>query len=162
MSTEQRTTTPDTAPARPVGLTKDVGWEVGASRTFPVTLDEAWAVLTSPEGVAAWLGEVPGGLPEVAGEPYRTADGATGEVRSFRPGNRARVTYQPPGRPAPTIVQVALSGRETKAGPVTSVGFHQEHLADEAERTARKAHWAGVLDALGDLLARGDRTPSVG
>jgi uncharacterized protein YndB with AHSA1/START domain len=140
------------ASGRQVGLTKDVGWEVGASRSFPVAAEEAWAVLTSAEGVAAWLGEVPGGLPERAGEPYRTADGATGEVRSFRPGDRVRVTYQPPGRPGPTTVQVAITSRTTAAGPSTKVGFHQEHLADADERAARKAHWAAVLDALGRLL----------
>ena len=138
--------------ARPVGLTKDVGWEVGASRRFPVTVDDAWAVLTAPEGLAAWLGEVPGGLPGTAGEPYRTADGATGEVRSFRPGDRLRLTHRPAGGSRTTTLQVALRTRETSRGPSTTVNFHQEHLADQDERTARKAHWVAVLDALGPLL----------
>jgi hypothetical protein len=41
-------------------------------------------------------------------------------------------------------VQVALS----PAGAGTTVRFHQERLADAAERERQPAHWRAVLDDL--------------
>ncbi|MCU1377787.1 MAG: activator of ATPase 1 family protein [Acidimicrobiales bacterium] len=133
----------------PTGLTKDAGWEIGVSRTFPVRRDRAWAVLTSDEGVAVWLG--PGSrLPTEVGEGYETADGATGELRSLRPLDRVRLTWQPAGRLSPTIVQVVIRGDDTK----TSVRIHQDHLADADERGRQRAHWQATLERLAPLLQR--------
>jgi uncharacterized protein YndB with AHSA1/START domain len=137
----------------PVGLTKDAGWEVGVSRTLPVGLDDAWEVLVGDDAVAVWLGELDG-LPTAKGDTYRTAAGATGELRSFRPGDRIRLTYQAPGRTVarPTTLQVAVSPGRSATGPSTVVRFHQEHLANADEREAMRKHWAGVLDKLEALL----------
>jgi hypothetical protein len=33
--------------------------------------------------------------------------------------------------------------------------FHQERMADAAERERRRAHWRRVLDAVADALDRG-------
>ena len=44
-------------PDTPVGLTKDAGWQIGVSRTLPVTTEEAFAVVLSPEGLAVWRGD---------------------------------------------------------------------------------------------------------
>ena len=33
---------------RPVGLTKDVGFQIGVRRTLPMQLDAAWHLLTYP------------------------------------------------------------------------------------------------------------------
>lgn len=138
---------------REVGLTRDVGWEIGVSRSFPCTADDAWAVLTAGAGLAMWLGELDR-LPEAKGEPYRTAAGTTGEIRSYRPGDRIRLTWQPAGRDRPATVQVALSERATARGPSTTVRFHAEHLADAEERESLRGHWTEVLDALDPLFAR--------
>jgi uncharacterized protein YndB with AHSA1/START domain len=149
------TTRDATPPTSPVGLTKDVGWEVGVSRTVGRSPAEAWEALTSAPALAVWLGDLDdaGTLPAAKGDAYRTTDGVTGELRSFRPGERLRVTYQPPGRTGarPTTLQVVVSpGRG--AGPSAVVRFHQEHLADAGERQAMRAHWSAVLDRLDDLL----------
>jgi hypothetical protein len=69
-----------------VGKTKDAGWEIGVSRTFPISLEEAWARIEDP---AAWLGE--------------PAD----DVRSHHPLNRIRVGWKG------TIVQVVLTSAKT-------------------------------------------------
>jgi hypothetical protein len=45
-----------------------------------------------------------------------------------------------------------VRGRETGKGPSTIVRFHQEHLADEAERHSQRLHWKTVLDTLDPLL----------
>lgn len=135
----------------PTGLTKDAGWEIGASRTVPAPLEEVWELLLAGPGLTAWLGEG-ATLPAALGEPYTATDGTTGELRSLRPHDRVRLTLQPPGRTGrPTTVQVAL--RPTATG--TSIRFHQEHLADADERAQQRAHWHGVLDRIEDLLADG-------
>ncbi len=42
---------------RPVGLTRDAGWQIGVSRTLPIDLETAWKLLTSRMGLGLWLGE---------------------------------------------------------------------------------------------------------
>jgi uncharacterized protein YndB with AHSA1/START domain len=127
----------------PVGRTKDAGWEIGVSRTFPCDLDHAWRVLTSPRALRTWLGS--GSLP-------------TGErLRSMRPLDRVRLTWRPPGADHDTVLQVSVSvSRARKGGTV--VNFHQEHLADAAEREAMRARWKAVVDELVPLFAPQRRT----
>jgi uncharacterized protein YndB with AHSA1/START domain len=132
----------------PTGLTRDAGWEIGVSRTFPVPLDQAWDVVVDGPGLPLWLG-AGAVLPDEVGAPYRTDDGAEGELRSLRPRDRVRLTWQPPGREGrPTTVQVVVVGTATG----TSVRFHQEHLADADERERQRDHWRAALDRLGGLL----------
>lgn len=132
----------------PTGLTRDVGWEIGVSRTFPVPLDQAWDVVVDGPGLALWLG-AGAVVPEQVGDPYRTDDGVEGELRSLRPRERLRLTWQPPGREGrPTTVQLVV----VAAASGTSVRFHQEHLADADERERQRAHWRAALDRLGEVL----------
>jgi len=132
----------------PVGKTKDAGWQIGVSRAFPCTVEQAWALLTSEAGLATWLG-VGAVLQPVRGAPYTTTDGTTGEVRSFRPHDRIRLTWQPPGWPHDSTVQVALSAGARS----TTVRFHQERLASGTEREHQREHWRAVLDQLENLLS---------
>lgn len=127
----------------PTGLTKDAGWEIGVSRTLPLPPAAVWDFVVSPEGVALWLG--PGvGLPTEKGESYEAGDGVTGELRSYRPGDRVRLTY------GPTVLQVAVSA----AGDGKAVlRFHQERLADAGERERRRAHWKAVMTEIERALA---------
>ena len=113
----------------PVGLTKDVGWEIGVSRTLPVGLEDAWRLLDSAEGRAIWLGE---------------GDAPHGEVRSHHPEDRIRVTWQPAGRATPAVAQVVL--RESGTG--TRFNFHTEKLESAEDRERVREHWKGVLDRL--------------
>ncbi|MFG2921637.1 SRPBCC domain-containing protein [Streptomyces sp. NPDC048305] len=123
----------------PTGLTKDAGWEIGVSRTLPLPADALWDFVTGEEGVALWLG--PGAvLPTEKGAAYRTADGTAGEIRSYRPGDRVRLTH------GTTTVQVAVVPAGT--GDRSVLRFHQEHLASAREREDRRAHWKGVMDRI--------------
>ncbi|TQS42463.1 SRPBCC family protein [Cryptosporangium phraense] len=133
-----------------VGLTKDVGWQIGVSRTLPHPPEEVWSFLTSPPGLSLWLGPGATLTPE-KGARYDTDDGTTGEVRSFRPGDRLRVTWQPPGWSHDSTVQVVV--RPAAGG--TSVRFHQERLADVDERAAQREHWRRVLEAIEAALSDG-------
>jgi uncharacterized protein YndB with AHSA1/START domain len=132
---------------RPVGLTQDVGYEIGVRRTLPLSLDAAWRLLTSAEGLGLWLGDLPAAdfAPDAA---YRLADGTRGEIRVFKPGSHVRLTWQPPGWARPSTIQV----RVLPSGARTAIAFHQEHLPDGAAREARRAHFAAALDGLAWLI----------
>lgn len=131
----------------PVGKTKDAGWEIGVSRTVPRPLAEVWDLLISPAGLAIWLGQGVD-LPAGAGTGYETAAGTAGQIRSFRPLDRIRLTWRPDGWTHESTVQVALVDR----GDRTRIVFHQDHLASSAERERQREHWQGVLGALLGLL----------
>ncbi|MCP3822908.1 SRPBCC domain-containing protein [Streptomyces sp. A3M-1-3] len=127
----------------PTGLTQDAGWEIGVSKTLPHPPDAVWEFIASPAGVALWLGEGARLSPE-KGAAYETAAGVRGETRSYRPGDRVRVTY------GPTTVQVAVSA----AGPGKAVlRFHQEHLANAEQRTRQRDHWRAVMAEVVKALA---------
>jgi uncharacterized protein YndB with AHSA1/START domain len=115
------------------------------SRAFPCTVEQAWALLTSEAGMATWLGAA---IEPVPGAAYTAADGTTGEVRSFRPYDRIRLTWHPPDWPHDSTVQVALSSGARS----TTVRFHQERLASSTEREHQRDHWRAVLDQLEGLL----------
>ncbi len=127
----------------PVGLTRDAGWQVGVARTLPLDPEAAWALLLSPAGLAAWLGDDLPALPAEPGAAYRTAGGTSGEVRSHHPGDRVRVTWRPPGREAPATLQATV--RPAARG--ASIRLHAERLAGPDERAALRARWRAALAA---------------
>ncbi|GAA0616235.1 SRPBCC domain-containing protein [Kribbella sandramycini] len=133
----------------PTGLTKDVGWNIGVSKTVPYTADEVWAFVMSPAGVAVWLGE---GAELTDGATYETVDGTVGEVRSLHAHGRVRLTWQPADWSHETTVQVTVTGSGSKA----VLRFHQERLADAAERERQRAHWAAVMTAVVARLDGGE------
>ena len=139
-----------TAGERPVGLTRDAGWQVGVSRTLAVDLDTVWAHLVSPEGLDTWLGLGARPAPE-RGARYETEDATTGEIRSWREGDRLRATRQAPGDDHETTVQVALGATPTG----TRMTLHQERMASAAERQRMREHWRSVADAFEEALAGG-------
>jgi uncharacterized protein YndB with AHSA1/START domain len=131
---------------RPTGLSKDAGWEIGVSKTVAVDRERTWAFLTSDEGVALWLG--PGAeIKGPRGTPYRTDQGITGEIRSFRPLDRVRLTWRPPGWDHDSTLQVAVTG-----GRRTSIRFHQERMASKDEREEMRDHWRSVLTKIEQAL----------
>jgi uncharacterized protein YndB with AHSA1/START domain len=134
---------------RPVGRTRDAGWEIGVSRTVPFPIDDVWDFLTSAAGSAVWLGAGVQRLDEPGGT-YETEAGTGGQIRSFRPRDRVRLTWQPVDWDHDSTVQFTVT---PAAGGRTRVGFHQERLADAAEREQQRTHWQGVLDALAAALA---------
>ena len=132
----------------PIGLTKDAGWQIGVSRTLDAPLAVVWRLLNSREGLDIWLG--PGAvLPAENGATYETADGIRGELRSYRPDDRIRLTWQPASWKHDSTVQVAVTAK----GARTTVRFHQERLADGLEREQQRSYWSSILDRLDAELA---------
>ncbi|HEX2202573.1 MAG TPA: SRPBCC domain-containing protein [Longimicrobium sp.] len=128
---------------RALGQTADGAYQVGVRRTLPLAHDAAWRLVTSPEGVRAWLGDVSGFEME-KGAAYTAADGAGGEVRVAQPGSHLRLTWRPRGWAKPSTIQV----RVLPAGERTTISFHEERLPGAAEREARRRHFEAALDAL--------------
>jgi uncharacterized protein YndB with AHSA1/START domain len=136
---------------RHVGHTRDAGWEIGVSRTVPFPMEEVWDFLTSPAGSAVWLGAGVARLDE-PGAAYETEAGTAGQVRSFRPQDRVRLTWRPVDWDHDSTVQFTVT---SVAGDRTRIVFHQERLVDGAERERQRTHWQGVLDALVAALENG-------
>lgn len=128
----------------PVGKTRDAGWQIGVSKTIDRPVEDVWSFITSPEGIAIWLGEGVTVLSEL-GAGYETTAGVRGETRSFRPLDRVRLTWQPPGWRHETTLQLTVS--PAGAGRAR-LGVHQERLADAEEREQQRTHWRGVVNAL--------------
>jgi uncharacterized protein YndB with AHSA1/START domain len=132
-----------------IGKTKDTGWEIGVSKTIPYSVDEVWDPMTSPAGIALWLGP---GADLRAGAAYKTDDGTTGEVRGYRERDRVRVTWLLADADHETTVQFTVS----PSGTNTVLRFYQERMTGPEELERHRAHWQGVLasviDALGNTL----------
>lgn len=137
-----------TMASRPVGYTRDAGWQVGASRTLDHPLEQVWDFVRSPQGVALWLARGVH-VPTELGAQIDAPDGAVGEIRGYRPFDRIRLTWQPPDWDHESTVQVAL---RPAGASRTSIRFHQERLADAREREQQREHWKGVLTALAAAL----------
>jgi hypothetical protein len=75
----------------PVGKTKDAGWQIGVSRTVPLSAEEVWARLAPIE---PWLGE--------------PAD----DIRSNRPLDRIRVGWH--GTIVQVVIRPAASGTSVR------------------------------------------------
>jgi uncharacterized protein YndB with AHSA1/START domain len=129
---------------REVGHTRDAGWEIGVSKTVDHPAEHVWGFVTSPAGIALWLGAGVTVLPEV-GAGYETTDGTHGETRGFRELDRVRLTWWPPGWTHDTTLQLTV--RPAGAGRAM-LRIHQERLADAAEREQQRRHWQGVLNAI--------------
>jgi len=127
-----------------VGLTRDAGWQIGVSKTVDHPVGDVWRFITSPEGIAIWLGEGVTVLSEL-GEGYETTAGVRGETRSFRELDRLRLTWQPPGWSHDTTLQLTVTS--VGAGRAR-LGVHQERLANADEREQQRKHWRDVVNAL--------------
>jgi uncharacterized protein YndB with AHSA1/START domain len=127
-----------------VGETRDAGWEIGVSKTVDHSVEDVWSLITSPAGIAIWLGEGVTALPE-RGEEYETTDGVRGETRSFHELDRVRLTWRPADWTHDTTLQLAV----TSAGAGRAMlRVHQERLADATERERQRKHWQEVVNAL--------------
>lgn len=131
------------------GQTKDVGWNIGVSKTVPYPIEAVWELLTSPEGIAIWLGD---GVASIGGkgDRYETTSGTKGEIRSNRPHDRMRLTWRPADWDHDTTMQVAVVAQAGR----TLLRFHQEWLADADERERQRSHWQRVMTASVEALAQ--------
>jgi len=152
-SQERRPESPTArAGAVPVGLTRDVGFEIGVSRTVELDPAAAWDVLLGA-GLPVWLGRTE--APLRCGEPYRTEDGAVGEVRSLHAGTRLRLTWQPAGWTHEATVQVTVSPRGG------GLSYGSTPIGSPTRASGRRSESAGgVRSTRSGRCAAGPDTPT--
>lgn len=131
---------------RVVGQTADGRFQVGVQRTLPIDHRRAWALLTSTDGVRAWLGDA-GAIAFEPGESWRAAGGDEGEIRVVHADSHARLTRNPGGWARPSTIQIRVEPKGDRA----VVGFHEENLPARDDREARRAHYRAALDRLAAL-----------
>lgn len=129
-----------------IGSTKDAGWEVGVRTTVAAALEDVWDYLFE-EGLPVWLGLDTLALEK--GAPFHTSDGVSGHVMTYIPGKKIRLSWHPDGWDHGSTLQV--TAREAATG--TTIGFHQEKLANRDERKVMLGHWKGVAKKIDDAFA---------
>jgi uncharacterized protein YndB with AHSA1/START domain len=88
---------------RTIGQTRDAAFQIGARRTLPIRLAEAWRLLTSRDGPQIWLSDSLD-MDLAKGAVYRLADGTSGMVSVYEANSHLRMTWQPPAWPRPSIM----------------------------------------------------------
>ncbi len=68
---------------KPVGLTKDVGWQFGIRKTFQYSQEYLWDFLFSDKVLKIWLGGLEDELK--INQPFKTREGIEGFVRVLKP-----------------------------------------------------------------------------
>ncbi|MBW1600045.1 SRPBCC domain-containing protein [Streptomyces sp. JJ38] len=131
----------------PTGFTQDAGWQIGVSKTLAHPPSAVWEFISSEEGLALWIGPGVRLTPE-KGSRYTTEEG-DGEVRSYRPGDRIRLTYRPKGDDHHTTRQIAVTA--TPDGRAM-LRFHEERLRSAEERERRREHWQRVMTRVAAAL----------
>jgi uncharacterized protein YndB with AHSA1/START domain len=131
----------------PVGLTKDVGWQIGVRRTIDVSPGVLWDFIISPGGMRCWFGDVDD-FSWDAKAVYALPDGTHGEVRVFKPHSHVRLTWHPPAYPHASTIQVHVISKGDRA----VLAFHQEHLPDQQAREDRRAFFRTALDKIEAVL----------
>ncbi|PGX90166.1 ATPase [Bacillus cereus] len=131
---------------RIIGQTKDVGFQVGVRRTFPISQEKAWEFITSKEGLNLWLGDSTTIILK-PGQKYITKTG-TGKIRIVKPLQQLRLTWKKEEWERPSTVQVRII---SKASNKTTISFHQENLSDKNVREEMKAYWGKVLEGIREL-----------
>lgn len=129
---------------RVTGQTKSVGFQVGVRRTFPISQEKAWELVTSTEGLSLWLGDSSNILLQ-QGQKYDTKTGASGEIRIVKPLQQLRLTWQKKEWQRPSTVQVRFI---STASNKTTISFHQENLSDGKIREEMKLYWEQVLEEI--------------
>ncbi len=115
---------------------------VQVSRSVAAPLAHVWEVLVSDSGAQALLGE--GARLGAKGEPYHTADGANGVLRSYHPLEQLRVSWHETADAPASVVEVDLRAD----GEATVLDLKQEHLPAAVDIEALTSRWSAALDAV--------------
>jgi uncharacterized protein YndB with AHSA1/START domain len=133
----------------PVGLTKDVGFQIGVRRSLPLSKEEAWDFLTSREGLKLWIGDLES-LPMQAGSVFHSKEGVTGKLRVVKFQEKLRLSWKREEWDNPSALQIYLLASDTKK---TTIAFHQDKLDDLYMRQVMKDHWEHVLNVIAHRYA---------
>ncbi|MNJ61706.1 hypothetical protein D3C77_575110 [compost metagenome] len=132
---------------RPVGQTASTGFQIGVRRTFPITIEEAWDLITH-KGLNTWLGAI-SSFSMRMGQKYMTSEGISGEIRVVNQYQNIRLTWKKENWVKSSTLQIRTI---SKGDAKTTLSFHQENLADIDVREEMKMRWNETLNKLSTLI----------
>jgi uncharacterized protein YndB with AHSA1/START domain len=135
---------------KPIGLTKNAGFQVGTRKTFPVSVETAWDFLISARGTSIWLGLINPDSLDV-GTPFTTSNGVEGQIKVLKPYSHLRMKWKPSDWTNTSTLQIRVIPAKDK----TTISFHQEKLLDEHQRNSMKSFWQSVLGKIEKLINQG-------
>jgi uncharacterized protein YndB with AHSA1/START domain len=120
---------------------------IEVSRVVPLPLEKVWQLLTTSGGAEALLGK--GATLGAKGEPWRSADGSHGVVRSYHPMEQVRLTWHADEHAVATLVDLKL----TSEGAGTRLGLRHERIHDAALGQSLPRRWEEALGRIGGATA---------
>ncbi len=131
---------------RPVGQTKDMGFQFGLRKTVPFSANFVWEFLFSEAGLNIWLGELQTSFK--IGQPYITKSGIEGFIRVFRPYSHVRLNWKKKHWNNYSTLQLRVIEHPQK----TTISFHQEKLFNSEQRSEMKIYWNDVMDKITETM----------
>ncbi len=120
---------------KPVGKTKDVGFQFGIQKIFQISAQNAWDFMFSNTGLKIWLGDLKNSLE--LNKEYQTKDGIFGFVRVLKPYSHIRMNWRKKDWDNTSTLQVRVIGKDISQ---SIIGFHQEKLKNSRQRIEMKAY----------------------
>jgi uncharacterized protein YndB with AHSA1/START domain len=113
------------------------------SRIVPHPIDKVWQVLTTSVGSEALLGS--GAQLGTKGQPWHSADGSHGVVRSYHPMEQVRLSWHADEHAPATLVDLQLTA---EGEDNTRLGLRHENVPDVGLNDSLQRRWE---DALGRI-----------
>ncbi len=130
------------------GQTKDVGFQFGIRRTFPISPEQAWDFIFAIEGLNIWLGKLDEEL-ELK-KNFTTKEGVEAFVRVLKPNSHIRLNWKIPHWPNTSLLQLRVINNKGRA----TISFHQEKLLNSEQREEVKQYWNEVMDKLSCIFSQ--------
>ena len=125
-------------------------YQLAATKTVPLAQKEAWALLASEEGLAAWLSPF-APFAWKKGAAYEVDGGVFGAVRTLKAPERLRFSWQEDTWEKPSVVQLGVHKRPGKKCMVT---ITHEGIPGESTKAKLRARWKKGLETFAAIAAK--------
>lgn len=115
-----------------------------ATKTLPLSSRKAWNLITSEKGMRAWLQPF-SPFPWKPGQGFEVDGGIFGEIRTLKPGVRARLTWQEAHWEKPSVVQIHLVPRK---GEKCMMVIQHERIPSAGLKEKLRVQWKKALASL--------------
>jgi uncharacterized protein YndB with AHSA1/START domain len=122
-------------------------FQIGISKTLPVSTDFVWDFLFSDKGIKIWLGSINSEDFEL-GKAYKTDEGVMGKLTVFKPDCHIRLTWKPPHWTNISIVEVRVKNSKGRA----IILFHQTQIINLEQREEMRIRWNKVLSEFENIF----------
>lgn len=119
-----------------------------ATKTLPVSSRDAWKMLTSESGMRKWLKPF-SPFAWKPGQSFEVDGGIFGEIRTLKPGVRARLTWQEAHWAKPSVLQIHLVPRR---GDKCVLVIQHERIPTASLKGRLREQWKLALSDFSDAL----------